>query len=106
MRLNANLPDGLDLTSERVRRALKIKKADITQVPDPLIIDSIGRPPEYELPQMIGDLAYELEIPTIIYPSARTGIGANVVVFIDYLEMHGGWIETVNPVTGEKERIP
>ena len=106
MVVRTDLPGALDLTDPDVLKALSIERKELIQIPDPLILDSIGRPTEYELPQMIGDVAYELEIPTILYPSARIDPGANVVVFVEYLAKNSHWIETENPLTGAPERIP
>jgi hypothetical protein len=55
---------------------------------------------------MIGELAYELQIPKMLYPSARLGKRVNVVLLVDGLASCGGWVETETPLPGKPERIP
>ncbi len=104
--VHAHLPDVLDLTQTTVRDALGISLDDITQVRDPLVVDILGRSPAYELPQCLGEIAHELGIGAMRYPSSPADAGVNVVVFTDHLVATGGWYETTDPVSGETERWP
>lgn len=102
--VQAQLPDVLDLTQAPIRDRLGVTLDEITQPRDPLVVDSLGRPPGYELPQCLGEVANELGIGAIRYPSSPASAGVNVVIFTDHLRATGGWYETTDPVSGEAER--
>lgn len=102
--VQAQLPDVLDLTSASVRAQLDVTLLDITQPRDPLALDFLQRPVAYELPQCLGELAHELGIGALLYPSSPADAGVNVVIFTDHLGATGGWYATTDPVTGAAER--
>lgn len=104
--VHAHLPDVLDLTNDAVRTALGVTLADLTHPNDPLILDAAGRSPSYELPQFLGEIAHELGIGAILFPSSPASAGVNVVIFTDHLAATGGWYETTDPVTERAERWP
>ena len=76
----------------------------------PLEVDFLNRFPGYELPQCLGELANDLGIGAVQYPSApatRAGLmGSNVVIFVDNLAATRGWYEAEEPVSGQIERWP
>ncbi len=104
--VQAHLPDVLDLTQSPVRARLGITLHDIAQPKAPLVLDALRRPPVYELPQCLGELANEIGIGAIRYPSSPAVAGVNVVIFTEHLAAIGGWYQTTDPVTGTLERWP
>lgn len=106
VRVEVYLPEVLDLADHRLRRRLGIRKADLTAVPDWTVLDVHGRPLAYELPQSIGELAYNAGLGGIRYPSAHATRGVNLVVFTDHLALVGGRIRAEDPFTGSIQSLP
>ena len=102
--VRACLPDPLDLTRASVRSALAITRDEITQERDPLAVDVLGRSPAYKLPHGLGELANELGMGAILFPSSPAPLGVNVVIFTNHLTPTGSWHQVQDPVTGEDER--
>ena len=57
-------------------------------------------------PQCIGELANDIGIGGLLYPSAPDNAGTCFVLFTDQLTRLGGWYEAEHPVTGAVERWP
>ncbi|HEY0972539.1 MAG TPA: RES domain-containing protein [Gemmatimonadales bacterium] len=104
--VEASLPDVIDLTDPGTLGQLQVEEAELTGLPDPLIVDALGRHPEYEFPQCLGELANELEIGALQYPSARLTGGVNVVILTDHLARTGGAVSWTEPVSGVMQQLP
>ncbi|HEX6908892.1 MAG TPA: RES family NAD+ phosphorylase [Longimicrobium sp.] len=79
---------------------------EITQVPDWSRTDALLRPLAYELPQALGELAFQQGLGGLRYPAARATAGVNLVVFTDTLAKLGGSISVTHPFTGTKHTLP
>ena len=101
-----DVPRILDLAEPAVQRLLGVSVPEITKVPDWTRTDALLRPLEYELPQAIGELAFQQGLGGLRYPAARATAGVNLVVFTDNLAKLGGAISATNPFTGEMHRLP
>ncbi len=107
LKVEAHVPEVVTLTELTLLHALGLTEGDLTADTDPLVVDALGRPPAYELPQCIAEVAHELKIGGLLYPSARNrGGGINLIVFATHLAAHGGWIQATDPVTDVVERYP
>lgn len=104
--VEVDIPRVLDLTDPDVQRLLGVTVPEITQVPNWTRTDALLRPREYELPQAVGELAFQQGLGGLRYPAARAAGGVNMVVFTDNLAKLGGTISVTNPFTGTKHRLP
>lgn len=104
--VDADVPGVLDLTAQSVRRELGVSTADLVGIPDWTVLDALGRPAAYELPQCIGEVAYHAGLAGVLYRAARATGGTNLVVFTDHLARVGGSLRATNPFTGTERRLP
>lgn len=100
------VPRILDLTDSLIWRRLRVRKRDLTVVPDWTALDASNRPQAYELPQAIGELAYHAGLGGILYPSAHATLGVNLVIFPARLVTVGGHLHAENPITGAAQSLP
>lgn len=104
--VDVDVPVVLDLTDGGIRKRLRVTRAEIVKTPDLTVLDAWMRPLEYELPQMIGELAYLAGYGGVKYPAARATAGSNLVVFTGNLPKVSGTISTTNPFTGTRHQLP
>ncbi len=98
--VHAHLPDVLDLTNDAVRGSARrhARRPHAAQPPARRRL-SLGALRAYELPQCLGEIAHELGIGAILFPSTPASKGVNVVIFTEHLAATGGWYETTDPVS-------
>jgi hypothetical protein len=104
--VEVDVPRVVDLTDAGIRKRLRVTRAEIVQTPDWTRLDAWMRPLEYELPQLIGELACLADYGGVKYPAARATAGSNLVVFTGSLAKISGTIRTTNPFTGTIHRLP